>query len=193
MFKPDIIFTYEVPRRPENVTIQFRFPSDAQIIERAKKRKRLVTNLGRQGLEERDDITFSDADLLRELQGENAVELTDSEATRIINAILNIEVTLCERQGKGYHVEFTTAVGSMQVDLLTPTADELESFIRTLAVSRVLDSRRQSTWSNLQAANDLWAAIGADTQPLPVYWRTQILLELHGVVQELATRRQNPT
>lgn len=194
MFKPDTILKFEVPRRPEDVSVAIRFPSDEQIIERAKGRKRIITTLGRAGHEERDSITFSDSELLRTLHAKDGEPetLTDAEATRIINTLLNITVIDCEKVGSKYVLRYESCFGSDSVELLTPTADELETFASQLAVVRSITARQQSTYTNLTAAQALWSLVGPPA-PLPVVWKAQLLLELHGHINDLATRRQDPT
>jgi len=147
-------------RTPEGVKpVRLRFPTDEEWIERQKKRKVIVKQLGR-GVSETTipDSSEADAALLAKicLPDENATEVDAFEASRIIEQLSQAEVDDVVQVGDGFRVTLRVLGGTVSHTLRMPSAKDVFEYRRGFA--RVLDLpyNRQELIINLAPAGALF-------------------------------------
>jgi hypothetical protein len=147
-------------RTPEGLkTVRLRFPTDEEWIERQKKRKVIVKQLGR-GVSETTipDSAEADAALLAKIRvaEENAPEVDAFEASRIIEQLSQAEVDDVVQVGDGFRVTMRVLGGTVSHVLRMPSAKDVFEYRRGFA--RVLDLpyNRQELIINLGAAAALF-------------------------------------
>ncbi|MCZ2076029.1 MAG: hypothetical protein LC130_13650 [Bryobacterales bacterium] len=147
-------------RTPEGrKTVRVRFPSDEEWIERQKKRKVIVKQLGR-GVSETTipDSAEADAALLAKIRvaEENAPEVDAFEASRIIEQLSQAEVDEVAQEGDGFRVTMRVLGGTVSHVLRMPSAKDVFEYRRGFA--RVLDLpyNRQELIINLAPAAALF-------------------------------------
>ena len=147
-------------RTPAGVKmVRVRFPTDEEWIERQRKRKVLVKQLGR-GISETTIPNSEDADaaLLDKIRlpEENAPELDPFEASRVIEQLSQAEVDDVVQIGDGFHVALRVLGGAVAHSLRMPSAKDVFEYRRGFA--RVLDLpyNRQELIINLAPAGALY-------------------------------------
>jgi hypothetical protein len=147
-------------RTPEGVKpIRVRFPSDEEWIDRQKKRKVIVKQLGR-GVSETTipDSAEADAALLAmiRLPEENAPDVDAFEASRIIEQLSQADVDDVVHVGDGFRVTLRVLGGTVAYTLKMPSAKDVFEYRRSFA--RVLDLpyNRQELIINLAPAGALF-------------------------------------
>lgn len=128
-------------RSPEGMkSIRVRFPSDEEWIERQRKRKVIVKQLGR-GVSETTipDSQDADATLLAKIcVAEDAAPEVDSfEASRVIEQLSQAEVDDVASIGDGFRVSLRVLGGTVTHELRMPSAKDVFEYRRGFA--RVLD------------------------------------------------------
>lgn len=147
-------------RTPEGLkTVRVRFPTDEEWIERQKKRKVIVKQLGR-GVSETTipDSAEADAALLAKIRvvEENAPEVDAFEASRMIEQLSLAEVDDVAQEGDGFRVTMRVLGGTVSHVLRMPSAKDVFEYRRGFA--RVLDLpyNRQELIINLAPAAALF-------------------------------------
>jgi hypothetical protein len=147
-------------RTPAGVkSIRVRFPSDKEWIERQRKRKVIVKQLGR-GVSETTVPNFEDADaaLLAKIRlpEDNATEVDAFEASRVIEQLSQAEVDDVVQVGDAFRVTLRVLGGAVAHVLKMPSAKDVFQYRRGFA--RVLDLpyNRQELIINLAPAGDLY-------------------------------------
>ncbi len=147
-------------RTPDGVKpVRVRFPTDEEWIERQKKRKVIVKQLGR-GVSETTipDSQDADAALLAKIRfpEENAPEVDAFEASRIIEQLSQAEVDDVVQTGDGFRVTLRVLGGTVAHTLKMPSAKDVFEYRRGFA--RVLDLpyNRQELIINLTPAAALF-------------------------------------
>ncbi len=147
-------------RTPDGVKpVRVRFPTDEEWIERQKKRKVIVKQLGR-GVSETTipDLAEADAALLARIrvQEENAPEVDAFEASRIIEQLSQADVDDGVQVGDGFRVTLRVLGGTVSLVLRMPSAKDVFEYRRGFA--RVLDLpyNRQELIINLAPAAALF-------------------------------------
>ena len=167
MFDPKQPITIHL-RTPEGAkTVRVRFPSDDEWIERQKKRKVIVKQLGR-GVSETTipDSAEADAALLAKIRvpEENAPEVDVFEASRIIEQLSQADVDDVVQEGDGFRVTMRVLGGTVCHVLGMPSAKDVFEYRRGFA--RVLDLpyNRQELIINLAPAAALYKKLVASTE-----------------------------
>lgn len=147
-------------RTPDGVkTIRVRFPTDEEWIERQRKRKVIVKQLGR-GVSETTIPDSQDVDgaLLAKIRvGEDEGPVVDPfEASRVIEQLSQAEVDDVASIGDGFRVTLRVLGGSVTYELRMPSAKDVFEYRRGFA--RVLDLpyNRQELVINLAPAASLF-------------------------------------
>ncbi len=140
-------------------TVRVRFPNDEEWIERQRKRKVIVKQLGR-GVSETTIPNSEDADaaLLTKIRvpEENAPEVDAFEASRVIEQLSQAEVDDVVQAGDAFRVTLRVLGGSVTHLLKMPSAKDVFEYRRGFA--RVLDLpyNRQELIINLAPAGALY-------------------------------------
>lgn len=147
-------------RTPDGVKpVRVRFPTDEEWIDRQKKRKVIVKQLGR-GVSETTipDSAEADAALLAKIRlpEENAPEVDAFEASRIIEQLSQADVDDVVQVGDGFCVTLRVLGGTVTHLLKMPSAKDVFEYRRGFA--RVLDLpyNRQELIINLAPAGTLF-------------------------------------
>lgn len=139
--------------------VRVRFPNDEEWIERQRKRKVIVKQLGR-GVSETTIPNSEDADaaLLAKIRvpEENAPEVDAFEASRVIEQLSQAEVDDVVQVGDGFRVTLRVLGGTVTHLLKMPSAKDVFEYRRGFA--RVLDLpyNRQELIINLAPAGALY-------------------------------------
>jgi len=152
-------------RTPEGVkTIRVRFPSDEDWIERQRRRKVIIKQLGR-GVSETIISGGEDADaaLLAKIR-EGDGEVDPFEANRIVEQLSQAEVDDVVQAGDSFRVTLRVLGGTVTHLLKMPSAKEVFEYRRGFA--RVLDLpyNRQELTINLAAAGALYKKLITATE-----------------------------
>jgi hypothetical protein len=155
-------------RTPEGVkTVRVRFPSDEEWIERQRRRKVVIKQLGR-GVSETiiPNSEEADAALVAKIRvpEENAPEVDAFEATRIIEQLSQAEVDDVVSAGGSFRV-VTRVLGATTAHLLKmPSAKDVIEYRRSFA--RVLDLpyNKQELTINLGAAGAVYKKLITTTE-----------------------------
>ncbi len=140
-------------------TVRVRFPSDEEWVERQRRRKVIVKQLGR-GVSETTipDSAEADAALLAKIRvpEENAPEVDAFEASRIIEQLSQAEVDDVVQVGDAFRVTLRVLGGTVAHILKMPSAKDVFEYRRGFA--RVLDLpyNRQELIINLAPAGALF-------------------------------------
>jgi hypothetical protein len=147
-------------RTPAGVkTVRVRFPTDEEWIERQRRRKVIVKQLGR-GISETTIPNSEDADaaLLSKIRvaEPDALEVDPFEASRIIEQLGQTEVDDVVQVGDGFEVTLRVLGGTVTHSLRMPSAKDVFEYRRGFA--RVLDLpyNRQELIINLAPAGALY-------------------------------------
>lgn len=153
-------------RTPEGTTtIRVRFPSDEDWIERQRRRKIIIKQLGR-GVSETIIGNAEDADaaLLSKIRDGEGPEIDPFEASRIIEQLSQAEVDDVVQTGDSFRVTLRVLGGVVTHLLKMPSAKDVFEYRRGFA--RVLDLpyNRQELTINLAAAGALHKKLLAATE-----------------------------
>ncbi len=147
-------------RTPDGVKpIRVRFPTDEEWIDRQRKRKVIVKQLGR-GVSETTipDSQDADAALLAKIRlpQENAPEVDAFEASRVIEQLSQADVDDVVQEGNAFRVTLRVLTGTVSHVLRMPSAKDVFEYRRGFA--RVLDLpyNRQELIINLAPAGALF-------------------------------------
>jgi hypothetical protein len=147
--------------------IRVRFPSDEEWIERQRRRKVIIKQLGR-GVSETIIGQAEDADaaLLAKvrLPEENAPEVDPFEASRIIEQLSQADVDDVTQEGDAFRVTLRVLGATVTHLLKMPSAKDVFEYRRSFA--RVLDLpyNRQELTINLAAAGALYKKLVTATE-----------------------------
>ena len=155
-------------RTPAGVkTVRVRFPSDEEWIDRQRKRKVIVKQLGR-GVSETTipDSQDADAALLAKIRvlEENAPDVDAFEASRIIEQLSQADVDDVVQEGDAFRVTLRVLGGTVCHVLRMPSAKDVFEYRRGFA--RVLDLpyNRQELTINLAPATALYKKLVESTE-----------------------------
>jgi hypothetical protein len=155
-------------RTPEGVKpVRVRFPSDEEWIDRQKRRKVIVKQLGR-GVSETTipDSAEADAALLAKIRvpEESAPDVDAFEASRIIEQLSQADVDDVAQAGDGFRVTMRVLGGTVSHVLRMPSAKDVFEYRRGFA--RVLDLpyNRQELIINLTPAAALYKKLVDSTE-----------------------------
>ena len=147
--------------------VKVRFPTDEEWIDRQKKRKVIVKQLGR-GVSETTipDSAEADAALLAKIRvpEENAPEVDAFEASRVIEQLSQADVDDVVQVGDGFRVTMRVLGGTVAHTLKMPSAKDVFEYRRGFA--RVLDLpyNRQELIINLAPAAALYKKLVESTE-----------------------------
>ena len=155
-------------RTPDGVKpVRVRFPTDEEWIDRQKKRKVIVKQLGR-GVSETTipDSAEADAALLAKIRVPegNAPEVDAFEASRIIEQLSQADVDDVVQEGDAFRVTLRVLGGTVAHILKMPSAKDVFEYRRGFA--RVLDLpyNRQELVINLAPAGTLYKRLLLSTE-----------------------------
>ena len=153
-------------RTPDGLkAIRLRFPTDEEWIERQKRRKVLIKQLGR-GVSETIVSGGEDADaaLLAKIREEDGPEVDAFEASRVIEQLSQADVDDVVQEGDRFHVTLRVLGGTVTHEIRMPSAKDVFDYRRSFA--RVLDLpyNRQELTINLGAAAALYKKLAESTE-----------------------------
>jgi len=167
MFDANQIITMNLRAAGGVKTIRVRFPSDEDWVERQRRRKVIIKQLGR-GVSETIIGKAEDADaaLIAKIRApeENGPEVDPFEASRIIEQLSQADVDDVVQEGDAFRVTLRVLGGTVTHLLKMPSAKEVFEYRRSFA--RVLDLpyNRQELTINLGAAGALYKKLVAGTE-----------------------------
>ncbi len=153
-------------RTPDGLkAIRLRFPTDEEWIERQKRRKVLIKQLGR-GVSETIVSGGEDADaaLLAKIREEDEPEVDSFEASRVIDQLSQADVDDVIQEGDRFRVTLRVLCGTVTHEIRMPSAKDVFDYRRSFA--RVLDLpyNRQELTINLGAAGALYKKLAESTE-----------------------------
>jgi hypothetical protein len=148
-------------------TVQVRFPNDEEWIERQRRRKAIVKNLGR-GRSETTVPNAEDVDnaLLAKIRvdEESPVEVDPFEAVKIIDRLSECDVDDVVQAGNSFKVVLRVLGGTVTHLLKMPSAKDVFDYRRGFARVVELPYNRQEITINLRAAGDLYKKLIEGTE-----------------------------
>ncbi len=139
--------------------VNLRFPTDEEWIERQRKRKIIIKNLGR-GMSETIVPASEDADaeLLAKLRGgDDGAEVDGFEATRILEQLSQADVDdVTPEEGGAFRVTLRVPGGMTAHVMKMPSAKDVIQYRRAFARILDLPFNKQQLTVNLAAAGDLY-------------------------------------
>lgn len=153
-------------RTPDGLkAIRLRFPTDEEWIERQKRRKVLIKQLGR-GVSETIVSGGEDADaaLLAKIREEDGPEVDAFEASRVIEQLSQADVDGVVQEGDRFRVALRVLGGTVAHEIRMPSAKDVFDYRRSFA--RVLDLpyNRQELTINVGAAGALYKKLAESTE-----------------------------
>jgi hypothetical protein len=153
-------------RTPDGLkAIRLRFPTDEEWIERQKRRKVLIKQLGR-GVSETIVSGGEDADaaLLAKIREEDGPEVDAFEASRVIEQLSQADVDDVVHEGDHFRVTLRVLGGTVTHEIRMPSAKDVFDYRRSFA--RVLDLpyNRQELTINLGAAGALYKKLAESSE-----------------------------
>lgn len=153
-------------RTPDGLkAIRLRFPTDEEWIERQKRRKVLIKQLGR-GVSETIVSGGEDADaaLLAKIREEDGPEVDAFEASRVIEQLSQADVDDVVQEGDRFRVTLRVLGGTVTHEIRMPSAKDVFDYRRSFA--RVLDLpyNRQELTINLGAAGALYKKLAESAE-----------------------------
>jgi hypothetical protein len=145
-------------RAPEGTkSVKVRFPTDEEWIERQRRRKIIIKQLGR-GVSETTILGGEEADaaLFAKIRQGEEPELDAYEATRILEQLSLAEVEDVVPEGAGFRVLLRVPGGTTAHVLRMPSAKDLIEYRRGFARILDLPFNRQELTVNLAAAGALY-------------------------------------
>ncbi len=153
-------------RTPEGLkSVRVRFPSDEEWIERQRRRKIIIKQLGR-GVSETTipNAEEVDADLLRKIRADEAEEVDAYEASRILEQLSLAEVDDVVPEGAAFRVLLRVPGGTTAHVLRVPSAKDVIEYRRGFARILDLPFNRQELTVNLAAAGALYQKLVQATE-----------------------------
>jgi hypothetical protein len=160
--------------------LTLRFPTDAEWIERQRKRKIIIKQLGR-GLSETiiPDSSEYDSELVMKLRAGEEPGIDGFEATRILEELSLAEVEEIEQDGNAFLVNLKVP-GTVTIHAVKmPSAKDLFQYRR--AFTRVLDLpyNKQQLTLNLNAAEELYKKLSESAEgyagPVPINHQAAVI------------------
>jgi hypothetical protein len=153
-------------RTPDGLkAIRPRFPTDEEWIERQKRRKVLIKQLGR-GVSETIVSGGEDADaaLLAKICEEDGPEVDAFEASRVIEQLSQADVDDVVQEGDRFRVTLRVLGGTVTHEIRMPSAKDVFDYRRSFA--RVLDLpyNRQELTINLGVAGALYKKLAESAE-----------------------------
>lgn len=144
--------------------VRVRWPSDEEWIERQRKRKVVVKQLGR-GMSETlvPDSAESDAALLAKIRLDDGGPVDPYEASIVIDRLSQADVDEVEREGQNVRVKLRTVAGEVTHLLQIPSARDVIEYRRSFARVVDLPYNRQEITINLAPAGQLWGKLAQST------------------------------
>lgn len=160
----EIAISMQSPTGPKRIVL--RFPTDDEWIERQRKRKVIVKQLGR-GISETivpdystDDLKFA-ASIRVDKDGP---EIDEYEAQRIIDQLSLSEVDDVQQESPAFVVSLRVAGAVTRHYLRMPSAKDIIRYKRSFARILDLPFSRQEVTVNLNAASELYKSISERTE-----------------------------
>jgi hypothetical protein len=142
-------------------SIRVRFPTDEEWIERQRRRKIIIKQLGR-GMSETivPDSSEADADLLARIRlDDGGAEVDQFESSRLIEQLSQVEVDDVVQEGGSFRISLRIPGGTASVILRMPTAKDVFTYRRNFARVVDLPYGRQELTINLAPAGDLFRTL----------------------------------
>jgi hypothetical protein len=145
-------------------TVRVRWPSDDEWIDRQRRRRVIVKQLGR-GMSETivPDSAESDAALLAKIRLDEGGPLDPYEASIVIDRLSQADVDEVERDGPNVRVKLRTVAGEVTHLLQIPSARDVIEYRRSFARVVDLPYNRQEITINLSPAGQLWDKLAQST------------------------------
>ena len=146
-------------------TVKVRFPTDEEWIERQRRRKIIIKQLGR-GVSETTipNAEEVDADLFRKIRLDEGDEVDAYEASRIIEQLGLAEVDDVVPEGAAFRVLLRVPGGTTAHVLRMPSAKDVIEYRRSFARILDLPFNRQELTVNLGAAGTLYQKLVQATE-----------------------------
>lgn len=183
-------------RRPDgDVVIALRFPTDDELITHQRQRKLVIKQLGRgQSETSVPDAEEADAALIAKIRtdGQDGPPISDFEATRIAEQLLQCEVDDVTQEGSTFHV-ITRVPGALTDHVINmPSAEDVIKYRRQYARAIDMPHGRQKLTFNLAAVSDFYKKLCTDSAnysgPVPI---THQRTALNAAIEE-SQRLQEP-
>jgi hypothetical protein len=181
----DVSKQVEFKRRNGTKIGDFRFPTDAEAMERQRKRKLIVKQLGRNMSETiAPDSSEYDAEFIKMLSPD--VEIDGYEAGKIIDELCKADIDEITQEGDCFRVSLRVCGGIMTEHVVAmPNAKQIFKYRRG-AFHRLDIGNKQQITINLQAADDLDREIRKESigyaGDVPLYHRAEVV---RGVVEHI--------
>jgi len=155
-------------RTPDGVkTVRVRFPTDEEWIERQRRRKVIIKQLGR-GISETVVPNSEDVDaaLLAKIRAEeqDPVEIDPFEASRIIEQLSQAEVDDVVQTGDAFRITLRVLGGTVTHVLAMPSAKDVFEYRRAFARILDLPFNKQELTINLAAAGTLYKKLARSAE-----------------------------
>lgn len=131
MFDLTAEYNISIPLAAGITTVPVRFPQDEEIAARNRRRKVIINNMGRgasetvvRGQEE------ADLDLYEKIRLDGGPDLTASEASFLLDALLRFQVQDVTLSGSDAIVEAETLTGPVKITIKQPALDSVTAFRR---------------------------------------------------------------
>jgi hypothetical protein len=146
-------------------TVKVRFPTDEEWIERQRRRKIIIKQLGR-GVSETTipNAEEVDAALFRKIRADEGDDVDAYEASRIIEQLSLAEVDDVLPEGAGFRVSLRVPGGTTLHVLRMPSAKDVIEYRRGFARILDLPFNRQELTVNLAAAGTLYQKLVQGTE-----------------------------
>jgi hypothetical protein len=144
--------------------VRVRWPSDEEWVDRQRRRKVIVKQLGR-GMSETivPDSAESDAALLAKIRLDEGGPVDPYEASIVIDRLSQADVDEVERDGPNVRVKLRTVAGEVMHLLQIPSARDVIEYRRSFARVVDLPYNRQEITINLSPAGQLWDKLAQST------------------------------
>jgi hypothetical protein len=147
--------------------VRVRFPSDAEWIERQRRRKVIIKQLGR-GITETTVPNPEDVDaaLLAKIRmdEQDPVEVDPFEASRIVEQLSQADVDDVVQAGDAFRITLRVLGGTVTHVLAMPSARDVFEYRRSFARILDLPFNKQELTINLAAAADLYKKLARETE-----------------------------
>lgn len=161
--------------------IVMRWPTDEEWCERARRRKILISRLGRGVSETTIEPGDSDLRIFDKVKLNGAPPLTQGEATRVIETLAQCEATDCRLEGDEAVVELQVMGGSVKHRLRQPSADQVLALRRSVRVFD-LPYNKQELRIPLDVGARLWDECGGRSEdysgPVPALHKDRAVREV---------------
>jgi len=164
MFDAEQPITIKLNTPDGEKVVRVRWPSGEEWVERQRRRKVVVKQLGR-GMSETlvPDSAESDAALLAKIRLDEGGPLDPYEASIVIDRLSQADVDEVERIGPHVRVKLRTVGGEVTHLLQIPSARDVIEYRRSFARVVDLPYNRQEITINLSPAGQLWDKLAQST------------------------------